>query len=274
MFCERHVETVGNETVTPTEPKQHFLPQCYQKGFADSSRKVWVKFADKPTPEHRNPDSVGWQRGLYAAKSGQEIENYFGKEVENAFGALSRRIKRERNKFSEITGDELAALARFIASQTVRTLAHEQCIREQAGGPVDKRTFNRVMLRKMRTIINTWVENFPAFHFYTPLPYVGEQFITGDHPVLVIQMKQNPIWVPTDTPILQITALEQILQNPSHAFWISLSPYVCASIQGHSGGKPHLPPKTMEPPTVRQFNEFVRGQCKIFTVARDRESLA
>src|ERR1700688_2885706 len=119
------------------KPKQHFLPQCYQRGFADSSGKVWVKFADKRTPEHRNPDSVGWERELYTAKLGQEIEKFFGKEVENAFAALSRRIRTERNRFSEISGDELAILSRFVASQTVRTLAHEECIREQAGGPVD-----------------------------------------------------------------------------------------------------------------------------------------
>ena len=52
------------------KPKQHYLPQCYQKGFTDSLDRVWVKFADKPTPEHRNPDSVGWQRELYTGNIG------------------------------------------------------------------------------------------------------------------------------------------------------------------------------------------------------------
>jgi hypothetical protein len=254
--------------------KQHFLPQCYQRGFADSSGRVWVKFAGNPTPEHRNPDSVGWVRELYIGSIlGEQIERFFGKEVENAFASFSRRVNIERNTISEVSGGELAALSRFVASQTVRTLAHEQCIQEQAGGPVDRNTFNRVMLRKIKTMMDAWIEKFPTFHFYTPLPYIGEQFITGDHPVLVVQVKQNPIWVPTDTPILQITDLTRILKNPNHAFWIPLSPYVCASIQSHSGRKPHLPPETMEPPAVRQFNEFVRGQCKIFTLAKERESL-
>ncbi len=78
------------------KPKQHYLPQCYQKGFADSSSKVWVKFADKPMPEHRNPDSVGWQRELYAGNLGQEIESLFSKEVGNEFRKNSLKGSKER----------------------------------------------------------------------------------------------------------------------------------------------------------------------------------
>ena len=43
----------------------HFLPVCYQKGFADSSGKVWVKFAGLEKPEHRYPRSVGKETNLY-----------------------------------------------------------------------------------------------------------------------------------------------------------------------------------------------------------------
>jgi hypothetical protein len=147
------------------KPKQHFLPQCYQRGFADSTGKVWVKFAGKPAPEYRNPDSVGWERELYTGVLGEQIERFFSTEVEHAFARFSRRIKRERNAISEVSGAELAALTRFVASQTVRTLAHEQCIREQAGGPVNRNTFNNVMLRKMKTMMDAWIENFPDFIF-------------------------------------------------------------------------------------------------------------
>jgi len=179
------------------KPKQHYLSQCYQRGFADSSGKVWVKFTDKLIPERRNPDSVGWERALYAGKLGQKIEEFFGKEVENEFAKLSRRIRSEQNNFRTISGGELAILSRFIACQTVRTLAHEECIREQAGGPIDRSTFNSVMIRKLKTMTDAWIEKFPTFHFCTPLPFVSERFITGDHPVLVIYAKQNQVWMPT-----------------------------------------------------------------------------
>ena len=255
----------------------HDLPQCYQKGFTNSADQVWVKFADKPTPELRNPASVGRRRSLYIREhngvENDEVEDFFSQNVETLFAALSQRIKDEREKFSEISGTELGILGRFVASQTVRTLAHKQCIEEQAGGPVDRNTFLRVMGRKMWTMMDVWLKNRPKFYFYTPLPYVGEHFITGDNPVLVIQMNENQIWVPADTPNIVITDLGRILQNPNHGFWISLSPYVCVSIRGQWDEKLRLPPETMEPRNVRLFNSLVRGQSKDFILARDKESL-
>ena len=193
--------------------------------------------------------------------------------METAFAKLSQRIKKEADKFSGVSGDEIASLSRFVACQTVRTLALEQCIQEQAGGPVDRNTVNAVIIRKMKTMTDAWIEKFPTFRFHTPLPLIGDHFITGDHPVMIIQSKQNEIWLPVDMPSLQNSDLSQLLQNPSYGFWISLSPYICASIQGYSGNEPRLPPETMDLRYVRQFNEYIRGQCKIFTLARDRESL-
>ncbi len=255
------------------EPKHHFLPKCYQRGFADSSGRVWVKFAGNPTPEHRNPASVGWHRGLYAKfNNGKEIETFFSREVENDYGALLKRIKNQ-NAMPEVSGDELAALSRFVACQTVRTSAHEQCITEQAGRPVDKSTFNRVMMRKISAMMGAWWKTFPTFQFHTPLPFVGELFITGDHPVLVIQVKDDPIWVPTNNAITQIMDLEKILQNKNSGLWLALTPYFCVSIHNQEGGEPRIPTRTMEPSVVRQFNEMVRGQCKIFTLARDKDCL-
>jgi uncharacterized protein DUF4238 len=255
----------------------HYLPECYQKGFTDSSDKIWVKFADKQEPQHRKPLTVGRKRSLYIwMQSGAEsdnVEDFFNKNVEVPFAALSQRIKNERHQFTKITDDELDVLCRFVAAQLVRTLAHKATIEEQAGRAVNTNTFVGVMLEKMNTVLDGWIKNAPEIYFHTPLPYVGEQFITGDNPVLVIQTNDNLIWVPTDTPTLKITDVRDIVMDPKHRLWVSLSPYVCVSIQGFGGGGAHLPPKTEEPPTVRNFNKLVRGQCEIFTLAKDKAHL-
>jgi hypothetical protein len=256
----------------------HFLPKCYQKGFTDSSGKVWVKFAHGGKLKPCNPRSLGQKQNLYIRKrNGSEddkVEDFFGKEVENQFAALSRRVKNEQDGLSTITGAELGGLGIFVASQAVRTLAHKQCMEEQAGGPIDGNTFVSVMAKQMRIILHFWKANPPDFHFYTSLPHVGQQFITGDHPVLAIQINNDPIWVPTDSPSLEITDLTQILSSPNHAFGLSLSPYVCVFLHGHGNGNAYLPPRTLEPPEVRFFNNLIRGQSTIFILARDKESLA
>ena len=58
-----------------------------------------------------------------------------------------------------ISGDELGILARFVASQAVRTLGHKDCIQEQARAPVDTETFVRVMGRKTIMLLNNWISN-------------------------------------------------------------------------------------------------------------------
>lgn len=257
--------------------ENHFLPVCYQKGFTDSSEKVWIKFADKPEPEHRNPESVGRLRNLYIRKqNGREndhVEEFFERKVESAFAILSRRIKNERNRFSEISGAEEGTICSFVASQAVRTLAHKQCVEEQTGGPVDANTFARVMGRQMWAIVDFWRKNLPAVCFYTSLPYVGEHFITGDSPVLVAQMNDNLIWEPVASSDLRTTDLPDILNSARYGFSISLSPYVYVCIGGRDSGEARLPPVSLDPQRVRSFNDLIRGQSSRFVLARDRESL-
>jgi hypothetical protein len=227
---------------------------------------------------YRNPVKVGTHRNLYIRRSpnGTEndaVEKFFEKDVESSFAALSQRIKREQAQFSEISGTELGTLCRFVASQSVRTLAHKRCIEMQAGRPLDNNTFVRVMLRKMWTIMDFWIKNPPKVYFYTSLPYVGERYITGDSPVLIILMNDNPVWVPTNIPTLGITDVAEILKNPKYGFLVTLSPYVCVSIHGRAGGEAHLPPQSVEQRDVRFLNDLIRGQCEMFTLARDRDSL-
>jgi hypothetical protein len=256
----------------------HFLPECYQRAFADSSGRVWVKYANVNEPVHQIPEKVGRKRGLYVRDRGgvenDEVELFFDRDVEKPFAALARRFKAEQDKLSSISAQELGALARFVASQAVRTLAHKQCVGEQAGRPVDSNTFVRVALRQIWTIWNKWLGDLPTFDFYTSLPHVGDRYLTGDHPVLVVVLGDSPILLPPgDAPRRGITGLTEILASPGHGFLMSLSPYLCVSIHARGDGRPHLPPKPVYPRDVRFFNSLVRDQCELFTLARDRESL-
>jgi hypothetical protein len=129
------------------------------------------------------------------------------------------------------------------------------------------------MIRKMTAVLDGWLRNRPEFYFHTSLPYVGEQFITGDNPVRVVQTNDNIVWTPIDTPTLKITNVQEIVADPKHRLWLALSPYVVVSIQGFGGGGVHLPPKPEDPQFVRNFNKMLRGQSDIFTLAKDREYL-
>jgi hypothetical protein len=254
----------------------HFLPKCYQEGFTDEDGHVWAKRTGEE-PEPRNPSRLGRSRSLYIRNiNGVEddrIESFLGREVEDRFAMLSRRVKRERNEISAISPREQADLLLFMASQAVRTLAHRQCVDTQAGKPVDKNIFLQVMFRQMWTMADVWGKNPPTIRFFTNLPYVRDQFITGDNPVVVIHVADNKVWVPTDSPQHKITHLRELLNSPNVGFWLSLSPYVCVSVQPRDGSSSYLPPETLEPPQVRMFNKLVRDQSHIFTLARDRASL-
>jgi Protein of unknown function (DUF4238) len=257
--------------------RNHYLPACYQAAFTNSAGQVWVKLTNKSKPERRNPKNLGWTRSLYiVTRDGEEtdkVEDFFSEQIETPFAILSRRIKEEQDKFATISGNELGILARFVASQAVRTLGHKECIEEQAQARVDTETFVRVMGRKTITLLSNWIQNPPALHFFTSLPHIGDRFITGDHPVVVTIENYNPVWVPRSEPTLGITNLTDILSNPKHGFLIPLSPYVCLGIQGKADGEPRLPPAPVDPQFVRFVNGCIRGQSKYFILARDAESL-
>lgn len=254
----------------------HYLPVCYQLGFADSRGRVWVKFANRSTAEHRNPVKVGRIRSFYIrTQNGSETDNlerYF-EGIETPFAALSARIREEGSDFCRVSAEELSLLHIFVAAQAVRTLAHRRCVEQQAGGPVNRNVFGRVIIKMMMTLMRAWQSSPPGLHFYTPLPYIGQRFITGDNPVVSIVVNDNPIWVPTATPTLGITRLGDILGNAKHGFEMSLSPYLMVSIRGKVSGESGLPPQAIEPPHVRFFNERIRGQCNVFTIGGNEEDL-
>lgn len=256
----------------------HFLPVCYQRGFADLSGKVWVKFANQEKPAHRFPKSVGKEWNLYVRDRGgvedDSFEDFFSKQVENDFARLSQRVKQEQKHLSSVTGKELGALGRFVASQIVRTRAHKQSMEEQLGRALSTNEFLTEMAKQMREIIGHWATSPPNFDFHTSLPYVKERFITGDDPVLLVEENHNPIWMPKDEPQRVVARVAELLNNPKTSFRVALSPYICVFLRMQGGGEAHLPPQTVEPQEVRWFNDRIREQCHFFALARDKESLA
>jgi Protein of unknown function (DUF4238) len=263
--------------MTKLRRRNHYLAECYQQGFTDADGHLWVKFSGKPEPESRTPHGVGWEKRLYLrqrdGKETDEIETYLANEVDSRFAPLAQRFKSEREKFSVISGNELGSLIRFVVAQIVRTLAHKSTINEQAGMTIPHETFLSVTLRKLYALTKHFHENHPQFHFYTSLPFVGGCFISGDNPVVIIEVNANEVWTPVDEPRSQIRDLGKILENENRELWMPLTPYLCVCIKGRWAGGVILPPATMEPFGVRRINRLVAGQSKIFTLARDRESL-
>lgn len=255
----------------------HFVPACYQRGFTDAADKVWIRFANG-TFKHLVPKGVGLKNDLYIFEENgvetDKVEIFFDRHIENDFAFLSRRIKAEADQFLKMSGDEAGVLLRFVASQVVRTLGHKTTMSEQAHGAViDANTFVRVMVRKMKMLLDSWINKLPTIRFYTPLPNIGETYITGDHPVVVALINDNQIWEPISRPVQGITNLTDILQHPKYAFIVALSSYVCAFVVQGEPGEVHLPPKTVDLKDVRELNGLIRQQCRIFTLARDRDSL-
>lgn len=254
----------------------HFLPECYQRGFADEAGRAWVKEAGKTEAQHRKVQKVGRRRNFYVRiANGVEddsIEKFFGKEVEDGFARVSQRIKAERQQV-ELSGVECGFLARFIAAQAVRTVSHQQCIEELAGAPVDRSTYLNLMVRQIWGITKAWNEAVPHFQFFTTLPFVTQHFITGDSPVLVFTSKDGTISTPMVEVLPTITMLPELLENRQTQFLITLSPYMAVSVGQLGAEAPLTQLASLDPAAVCKLNQHIRQQSRLFTLARDRESL-
>ncbi len=68
--------------------RNHYLAACLQNGFIDQTGKVWVKFADRPKPEHRTRQTVGRKRSLYIPEfngiEDDKVEKFFNQEIRYA----------------------------------------------------------------------------------------------------------------------------------------------------------------------------------------------
>jgi len=255
----------------------HYIPECYQRGFADATGRVWVKLASKSKLEHRQPRTVGSLRSFYIRKqNGVETDNVerFFEKIDTPFALISQRVRNEGSELGKLSRQEVSVIRSFVASQAVRTIAHKRCVEEQAGCKVDSGLFVSVMLRMLKMLFEAWRSKPPGLDFCTPLPLVGEQFITGDSPVAIVRMIDNPVVTLTAMETLQITRLEELLRAPGYSFRIALSPYVMVSVHDKNGAHLGLPPRRIEPSEVRLFNKLIRDQSKVFTLARDADKLA
>jgi hypothetical protein len=254
--------------------EHHYLPQCYQLGFTDESGRVWVKGADKQEPQHRKPRKVGKSRSFYIRTvNGVEddsIEKFFGEAVETGFGLVSQRIKSEQSKVI-LSGTEMGFLVRFVAAQLVRTMAHKECVDTQAGRTVDRDTYLRVMGRQLITITKALEEKLPSFQFFTSLPLVTQHFITGDNPVVVFTATDSEIL--GLEPARTITQLPAVLSNRKTQFVLTLSPYMAIAIDLRQPNSETVNVVPLDSIGVLRLNGVIRGQCRLFTLARDRESL-
>jgi hypothetical protein len=185
--------------VANLQRNNHYLPACYQRGFADSEGKVWVKEASG-TLLHRNPKTVGLLRNFYIRRTkgveNDAIEKFFGAAVEDGFAIFSQKVREDQHK-AKITGADLAYVAQFVATQIVRTVAHKECIDEQAGTSVERDARLFIMLRQALTLVDEWSKDLPSFHFYTALPGLTHRFITGDDP---IRGREHAEVAPVETP--------------------------------------------------------------------------
>jgi hypothetical protein len=262
--------------MTNLQRNNHFVPTCYQRGFADEQGKVWVKEANNSQPQHRMAGKVGKKRNFYIRTlngvQNDGIESFFGKSVEIGFADVSRKIREHPDQI-DLSGTEWGLVARFVAAQMVRTDAHRRCVDQQAGRPIDRDTYLNVMTRQLWTITKAWGESLPNVQFLTTLPYVSHQFITGDSPVLVFTPKQSAILTPTVEAVQIITPLPEILGSPHSEFLMTVSPYVAVRIGRLVPNESPTKPVALDPEVVLRLNQLIRDQSSLFTLARDKESL-
>jgi hypothetical protein len=255
----------------------HFLPVCYQKAFADADGKVWVQFLNKDKPPFRmNPQKVGVINRFYTryveGVKDDSIENFFSDDVEDLFAPIAKRVKEQASEFT-LNDDDIPILLKFVASQIVRTQAHKRCIDEQAGQELSQDTFFHNMGRKMKKMFDAWLAKFPDILLHTPLPIIGNQFITGDNPVTSVTEKVNPTGIETPYDVLSIVNIDKILQDPNSAFTVPLSPYVCLTVANSGTERIFRSPQTFDSKWVSVINQRTYGQCVQFVEALHEHTL-
>jgi len=152
-------------------------------------------------------------------------------------------------------------------------VSHQQCIEELAGGPVNRSTYLNLIIQQMWAITKSWDEEVPKFQFLTTLPFVTQRFITGDSPVLVFTSKDSTISTPMFKALPTITLLPELLENRQTQFLITLSPYMAVSVGRLGVNAPLTQLTSLDPMAVLKLNQHIREQSRLFTLARDKESL-
>ena len=266
----------ANQNITRAN---HVLPVCYQQSFTNADGELCVQFLDRDTPIFIHPNVVGKINDFYTrvidGVESDGIEKFFNEHVEGEYAKVAKRIKEEQNGF-RLRVHEIPTLLKFVATQIVRTEAHRNCVNLQAGATVPQESFVHNMHRKMKILGDHWMKHWPMLVFWTTLPYVGSQFITGDNPVICfVQDEKLPVstLVP-DKP--KIIDLSLSLASPHNGFIVPLSPYVCLTVinSGQRKSVQVRPMQTADPHDVRDLNVRIYNQCVKFVAAQNPEHLS
>jgi hypothetical protein len=258
----------------------HVLPICYQQSFTKDDGELFVQFLhlDKP-PISLHPLKVGVVKDFYTRSvdgaDDDGIEKFFGRFVESEYAAIAKRLTALKDTFV-LEPLEVGVLLKFVVAQIVRTQAHRECINLQAGINVPQGIFIHNMHRKMKMIADRWLKHTPDVLLWTPLPYLGTQFITGDNPVVCFSTSEvQPRVASLIPPTPKIVDLNVTLESSHNGFIVPLSPYICLTVI-NSGKRDSVrlrPPQPTDPIVVRDFNRMVYDQCVTFVASRDPEQI-
>lgn len=105
-------------------PRDHFLPQYYQKGFLNSSEKIFAYFIDE---KRYLPSSDTKEICIKKNFHEKETEDYFTQKVEHPANSVIKKIRALEN----FDINEKIYMSRYILIQTFRSPAYREKLKEE-----------------------------------------------------------------------------------------------------------------------------------------------
>lgn len=108
--------------------KNHYVPECYLKRWANSTGRVWVyrtlvSHPNVPTWRHHSVPAIAYQRHLYtqilSGSASDSIESWLAQEFESPANEILEKAISE----SRLTSQDWHILIKFLAAQDIRTPA-------------------------------------------------------------------------------------------------------------------------------------------------------
>jgi len=242
-------------------------------------RIVCPVLTQRPATDKSSSGQGGGHQRFYTqdveGKEDDSIEKFFSTFVEGDYAAVAKRMADLKGDFV-LRPPEIPVLLRFVVTQIVRTQAHLECIKKQAGTDISRGVFIHNMYRKMKLIASRWQRQAPEIILWTPLPFMATQFITGDNPVLCFcRTEEEPRVQRLVPPEPRIIDLSVSLESSHNGFIVPLSPYLALTIV-NSGTRDFVrlrPAQCTDPRIVRDFNRMIYNQCVNFVAAKDPDHL-
>lgn len=107
-----------------TVRRMHYVPRSLLRHFTDSDGKLWVYDKQERTWFLTSIVNAGVEKDIYP----QDIESWFGKEIESPAGAIFKNL---RNGKTNISGSDMSDVANFISAQMMRVPAIRDSISER-----------------------------------------------------------------------------------------------------------------------------------------------